>query len=141
MKLVMTGLALVVIFFAANAHADEQKECELVVRAKFNLTFSASNLANTGTTRIPEGGPYRPLQITDCTQYGCEIGHSNDKPILKYEPDHPDANEQGYVAYPNIDPSVELATLNLSSKILEKHFAGELCRSRLQFSYSVYNNF
>jgi flagellar basal-body rod protein FlgC len=140
MKLVMTGLALIVIFFAANVRADEESECTQVVRAKFNLTFSASNLANVESTRIPEGGPYKPLEVRECTQYGCEISSGEKPPIMKLQPNHPDANEHGYVAYPNIDPSVELATLQISSKILEEHFAGRLCRSRLQFSYSVYHD-
>lgn len=30
---------------------------------------------------------------------------------MKYEPSNPDANEQGYVAYPNINPVVEMADL------------------------------
>ncbi|AHJ13575.1 flagellar basal body rod protein FlgC [Sulfurospirillum multivorans] len=29
----------------------------------------------------------------------------------KYEPSHPDANEEGYVAYPNINPVIEMANL------------------------------
>jgi flagellar basal-body rod protein FlgC len=32
-------------------------------------------------------------------------------PILKFEPNHPDANADGYVAYPNINPVVEMADL------------------------------
>ncbi len=139
MKLFMIGTSLVSIFFATNARADEQAECTQVVRAKFNLTFSSSNLANVNTTRMPEGGPYKRLDVSECTQYGCELSTDEMGPLMKFEPNHPDANDNGYVAYPNIDPIVELATIKLSSKILEKHFAGRLCRSRLQFSYSVYN--
>ncbi len=30
---------------------------------------------------------------------------------MKYEPGHPDANESGYVAYPNINPVVEMVDL------------------------------
>jgi len=29
----------------------------------------------------------------------------------KYEPSHPDANEEGYVAYPNINPVIEMSNL------------------------------
>jgi flagellar basal-body rod protein FlgC len=36
----------------------------------------------------------------------------DDKPFtLKYEPDHPDANSDGYVAYPNINPVIEMADM------------------------------
>jgi len=33
------------------------------------------------------------------------------KPKMKYEPNHPDADANGYVAYPNINPVVEMADL------------------------------
>ena len=33
------------------------------------------------------------------------------KPKMKYEPNHPDANVDGYVAYPNINPVIEMADL------------------------------
>lgn len=29
----------------------------------------------------------------------------------KFEPSHPDANEEGYVAYPNVNPVIEMANL------------------------------
>lgn len=29
----------------------------------------------------------------------------------KYEPSHPDANEEGYVAYPNVNPVIEMSNL------------------------------
>ena len=32
------------------------------------------------------------------------ILQSDAKPVMRYEPEHPDANEQGYVAYPDINP-------------------------------------
>jgi flagellar basal-body rod protein FlgC len=39
------------------------------------------------------------------------IVDSKDKPIMKYEPNHPDANKDGYVAYPNINPVIEMVDL------------------------------
>jgi flagellar basal-body rod protein FlgC len=35
------------------------------------------------------------------------VEYSNVQPNLKYEPGHPDANENGYVAYPNINMTTE----------------------------------
>ena len=36
----------------------------------------------------------------------------DDSPFkMKYDPSHPDANEDGYVAYPNINPVIEMADL------------------------------
>jgi flagellar basal-body rod protein FlgC len=40
-----------------------------------------------------------------------KIVRDDSKPILKYEPNNPDADKNGYVAYPNINPVVEMADL------------------------------
>jgi flagellar basal-body rod protein FlgC len=39
------------------------------------------------------------------------ILESKDEPVMKFEPNHPDANDDGYVAYPNINPVVEMVDL------------------------------
>ena len=40
-------------------------------------------------------------------------------PLLKYEPDHPEADENGYVAYPNIDLMTEMADMIQASRSYE----------------------
>jgi len=40
-----------------------------------------------------------------------KIVRDDSKPLMKYEPNHPDADANGYVAYPNINPVVEMADL------------------------------
>ena len=40
-----------------------------------------------------------------------KIVRDDSKPILKYEPNNPDADKNGYVAYPNINPAIEMADL------------------------------
>lgn len=40
-----------------------------------------------------------------------KISRDDSKPLLKYEPSNPDADSKGYVAYPNINPVVEMADL------------------------------
>lgn len=40
-----------------------------------------------------------------------KISRDDSKPQMKYEPNHPDADTKGYVAYPNINPVVEMADL------------------------------
>jgi flagellar basal-body rod protein FlgC len=94
----------------------------------------AANMANASTTRTPEGGPYRrkevvfasskmfPFQLA-LNQLTSLPGHSmpavrisrvvNDRnpPQMRYEPGHPDANAEGYVAYPNINPIQEMVDL------------------------------
>lgn len=84
-----------------------------------------SNMANVNTTRTPEGGPYRRKDVVlesmpETRNFGeilsvnspraeiqrvqvTDIVSDRKAPILKYEPGHPDANEDGYVAYPNIN--------------------------------------
>jgi len=40
-----------------------------------------------------------------------KISRDDSKPQMKFEPNHPDADENGYVAYPNINPVIEMADL------------------------------
>jgi flagellar basal-body rod protein FlgC len=40
-----------------------------------------------------------------------KISRDDSAPKMKYEPNHPDADANGYVAYPNINPVVEMADL------------------------------
>jgi len=40
-----------------------------------------------------------------------KVVRDDSEPIMKYDPTHPDANNEGYVAYPNINPVVEMADL------------------------------
>ena len=40
-----------------------------------------------------------------------KIVRDDSKPILKYEPNNPDADKNGYVAYPNINPVIEMSDL------------------------------
>ena len=35
------------------------------------------------------------------------VEYSKEPPLMKYEPGHPDANADGYVAYPNVDMTTE----------------------------------
>jgi flagellar basal-body rod protein FlgC len=91
-----------------------------------------SNIANAQTTRTAEGGPYRRKEVVfgseparetfgdilegelaehAQTVHATEVISDNKPPVLKYDPTHPDANEQGYVAYPDINVMVEMADL------------------------------
>ena len=101
----------------------------------------SSNIANINTTRTPEGGPYRRkdvifeampdaktfsdvllktdpresfhrVQVTDITS-------DKKAPLMKYEPDHPDANPDGYVAYPNINLMEEMTNMIQASRAYE----------------------
>jgi len=91
----------------------------------------ASNMANTQTTRTPAGGPYRRqlvifqsqrvprfslalagLQRETSSAVRVAAVVSDQRPaVLRFEPGHPDANTQGYVAYPQVDPIEEMTDL------------------------------
>lgn len=90
-----------------------------------------SNVANVSTTRTPEGTPYRRKDVVlvssgsndfkDCLQ-GVLVGGivEDQSPFLrKYEPNHPDADKDGYVLYPNIDPAEEMTNLVAATRSFE----------------------
>lgn len=43
--------------------------------------------------------------------------------ILKYDPSHPDANADGYVAYPNINPVIEMSNLIEATRAYQANVA------------------
>jgi flagellar basal-body rod protein FlgC len=87
------------------------------------------NMANAETTRTPEGGPYRRKDVVFSTQiqaspfsavFQNELGtgvtvadvvQDTSAPELRYQPGHPDANADGYVAYPKMNPAEEMVDL------------------------------
>ncbi|MDR2638998.1 MAG: flagellar basal body rod protein FlgC [Helicobacteraceae bacterium] len=44
-------------------------------------------------------------------------------PKMRYDPTHPDANKDGYVAYPNINPVVEMADMIEASRAYQANVA------------------
>jgi flagellar basal-body rod protein FlgC len=99
---------------------------------KTRLNTIASNLANANSTRSTQGGPYRRLDVVFTTSpvenssplpaaptaadapQGVEV--SKIVPDLGpfkrvYEPQHPDADKDGYVSYPNISPMEEMVNM------------------------------
>src|ERR1700741_1258792 len=93
----------------------------------------ASNMANVETTRTPEGGPYRRQQVvfqSAASDQGVFASHllsesngevggvevaavvSDNAPGLRrYDPQHPDADKNGYVEYPDINPLTEMVDM------------------------------
>ncbi|MCA9234599.1 MAG: flagellar basal body rod protein FlgC [Planctomycetales bacterium] len=92
-----------------------------LVAQRTRLNAISSNLANMSTTRNESGQavPYTPRYVTFQTDesvgtagggVGVQIGsveYSTAPPNMKFEPGHPDADADGYVAYPNIDMTTE----------------------------------
>jgi len=93
----------------------------------------ASNMANAETTRTADGGPYRRQHVVFQSQAqeqasfgdhllsegngdigGVEISAVvSDKGagLRRYDPEHPDADKDGYVSYPDINPLTEMVDL------------------------------
>jgi flagellar basal-body rod protein FlgC len=102
------------------------------------------NLANADTTRTPEGGPYQrkdaifssaPLQASFAqtlsefstgTPEGVtvsQIAVDDSEPERRYLPGHPDADPDGYVAFPKIDPASEMVDLMSASRSYQANVA------------------
>jgi flagellar basal-body rod protein FlgC len=92
-----------------------------LVAQRARLNAISSNIANMSTTRneLGESEPYQPRYVTFQTDdalstpgggAGVKIGsveQSTDPPQMKYEPGHPDADERGFVRYPNVNMTME----------------------------------
>lgn len=107
---------------------------------RIRMNTISSNIANINTTRTPEGGAYRrkdavfealPEQKTFGEILHTEVDRNINRvqvsdiavdrkaPLLKYEPNHPDANEEGYVAYPNINLMEEMTNMIQATRAYE----------------------
>jgi len=97
-----------------------------------HLNVISMNLANAKTTKTVDGGPYRRKEVIfketevespfskamnaalDQEVKGVRVeAIQNDRRPLKqvYEPGHPDANEEGYVSYPDINVVEEMTNM------------------------------
>ncbi|MCL1096234.1 flagellar basal body rod protein FlgC [Shewanella kaireitica] len=97
------------------------------------LNTVASNLANAGAAAESPDQAFRALKPVFSTIYkqkqegqvaGAHVEVSavveTDAPLdLRYEPDHPYADEQGYVAYSNVNTVEEMADMMAASRSFE----------------------
>ena len=101
-----------------------------MVAQRLRVGTIASNLANVDSTSTPEGGYYKRRDVhfkavlldKQNQVYGVvidKIVKDNRPPIIKYEPENPDADEDGYVKYPNIDPAEEMTNLIEASRMYQ----------------------
>lgn len=91
--------------------------CSLISTLKIRLNAIGLNIANHDATRTIEGGTYVPKEVK-CTNGTCQIINTKASPLLVYKPGHPDANKEGYVAYPNIDLQLEQTKFQLVAERL-----------------------
>lgn len=118
-------------------------------RTRINVV--SANIANAQTTHTKDGGPYKrqnvvfedvllnsanktntnDVEVTNDQNSKAslrsvavkQIVESNEKPILRFEPTHPDANADGYVAYPDINPVTEMVDLIEAMRSYEANVA------------------
>ena len=111
-----------VLSVSASGMAAQRTRAELLVQ----------NLANSETTRTPEGGPYRredavfqsapqtsPFSAVFQTEMAsgvngvevAEVVQDASDPEKRYMPGHPDADADGYVAFPNVKPAEDMVDL------------------------------
>jgi len=95
------------------------------------------NLANSDTTRTPDGGPYRRKDVVfaadpSATEFSSLFEnrlHENAvgvrvagvvtdtrEPEKRYLPGHPDADSDGYVSYPRMNPAEDMVDLLSASR-------------------------
>lgn len=104
----------------------------------------ANNVANAETTETPEGGPYRRRQVVfrallDGLE-GVEVAGivaSNEPPRRVYQPGHPQADDAGYVAMPDIKVPVEMVDLMTASRAYQANLSAirnfkQICEQSLQ---------
>lgn len=105
---------------------------------RLRLDTISNNIANVNTTRTPYGGPYQRQQVVfesalqgqglwtkgaratlgSGVRVGGIVGDSS-PPIMVHNPDHPDANQDGYVAMPSINIVREMVDLISASRSYE----------------------
>ena len=98
---------------------------------RFRMNVISSNIANAQTTRTAEGGPYRRQEVIFKEMNFDKILNDrlkNSQSLLEYEnplddPSHPDANANGYVAFPNINPVIEMADLLEATRAYQANVA------------------
>ncbi|HDP69606.1 MAG TPA: flagellar basal body rod protein FlgC [Actinobacteria bacterium] len=85
----------------------------------------ANNVSNINTTRTPEGGPYKRQQVvlsSKGTGEGVRVAgivRNEGQPRLVYDPQHPDADESGYVAMPDINIVTEMVNMVAATRAYE----------------------
>ena len=106
---------------------------------RLRMDVIAENLANANTTRTEAGGPYRRKEVVleakgDGSSFadvldgvggggnggsGVQVAGVADDPSAPrrvYEPGHPDADAQGFVTFPNVNPVTEMVDLITASR-------------------------
>ncbi len=104
------------------------------------MDIIANNLANIETTRTEKGGPYRRKMVVLSTKQltqdfgdifnlqiaGVQIEEivEDKSPFKKvFNPNHPDADNEGYLLKPNVDLVVETTNMLMARRAFEANLA------------------
>ena len=104
---------------------------------RLRMDVTSSNIANAESTNTPEGGPYRRAQVVFEPIRDRSLGfrrqelaggggvqvrairQDESEPRYVHDPGHPDADENGDVAYPNVDLVTEMTDMLSASRAYE----------------------
>ncbi len=103
---------------------------------RMRMNIIASNMANVHSTRTESGGPYKKKDIVFSSLLlednpgtagtsGLEgvqvvdVAEDTTPPLMIYEPAHPDADKDGYVAMPNINIIEEMVNMMMATRAYE----------------------
>ena len=91
----------------------------------------SSNLANADSTKSANGQPYRrkEIELSASPSFGEVLGGvqvdgivDDPSPLRQvYDPGNPEANKQGYVSMPNVNPVTEMVDLISASRGYESN--------------------
>jgi len=117
------------------------------------------NLANAETTRTPQGGPYRRKDVVFETTAAAspfvsifdaqmnapggvavsEIVTDMGDPEKRYLPGHPDADKDGYVAFPKVDPAADMVDLMGTARSYQANVAAmSAVKDMIQRSFDLF---
>lgn len=103
---------------------------------RLKLDTISSNIANVNTTRSEDGGPYKRKEVvfeeiiestsekaykSGKASFGVKASEIQQDETLRrvYDPDHPDADEEGYVLMPNVNLIDEMVDLLIAQRTYE----------------------
>ena len=104
-----------------------------LVAQRTRINAISSNIANISTTRNEHGElqPYTPRYVVFQTDTDVEtsgggngvkvesVNYADVQPLMKYKPGHPDANDDGNVAMPNINMTSEFVNALAATRAYE----------------------
>ncbi len=93
------------------------------------MNVAASNLANANSVAGPDGEPFKAkslhFQSLDRTNSGvggvgvASVVDASTPPTKEYRPDHPMADDKGYVEMPNVNPTEQMVDMMSASRSYE----------------------